>query len=49
MSIDLTTAKWINKPKTFEITAESVKIVTELNTDLSIVVRVTLIRWILED
>ena len=34
MNIDFTTAKWINKPKTFEITAQLVKIVTEANTDL---------------
>ena len=33
MSIDFTTAKWINKPKTFEITPQLVKIVTEPNTD----------------
>jgi uncharacterized protein len=34
MSIDFTTAKWINQPKKFVVTAESVKIRTEPNTDL---------------
>ena len=34
MNVDFTTAKWINKPKIFEITDQLVKITTEPNTDL---------------
>ena len=34
MSLDFTTAKWINQPKKFAVTTESVKIRTEPNTDL---------------
>jgi regulation of enolase protein 1 (concanavalin A-like superfamily) len=33
MSIDLSTAKWLNQPKSFEISGQSVKITTEPNTD----------------
>ena len=34
MSFDLSTAIWINQPKFFEITAQSVKITTDPSTDL---------------
>jgi uncharacterized protein len=34
MNLDFKTAKWINQPKKWEITAQSVKITTEPNTDL---------------
>ena len=34
MNLDFTTAKWINQPKTFEITSQLVKITTKPNTDL---------------
>lgn len=34
MKLDFTTAKWINKPKKFEISAQFVQITTEPNTDL---------------
>jgi len=33
MKIDFTTAKWLNKPKIFEISGDFVKINTEANTD----------------
>lgn len=34
MDIDFSTAKWLNQPKSFEITDRSVEITTEPNTDL---------------
>ena len=34
MNIDFSEAKWLNQPKLFEITGQSVKITTEPNTDL---------------
>jgi regulation of enolase protein 1 (concanavalin A-like superfamily) len=33
MNIDFSTAKWLNQPKSFEISGQSVKITTEPNTD----------------
>jgi regulation of enolase protein 1 (concanavalin A-like superfamily) len=33
MNIDFTTARWINKPKRFEVTRQQVKITTEPHTD----------------
>ena len=34
MNMDLSTAKWLNRPKLYEISGQSVKITTEPNTDL---------------
>ncbi|MGD0707108.1 MAG: DUF1349 domain-containing protein [Anaerolineaceae bacterium] len=34
MNMDLSTAKWLNRPKLFDISGQSVKITTEPNTDL---------------